>query len=184
MAEIAKVPETDQRLARILDVARRDLDEIEKVWKYVQEHQRRGRYAPSKVRKTNKRGEDISHITAPISYGDETGEAVVNARRAPEAADRHATSQVLDVLNRLSAAREELVNRLPAIAAALEGRELSDHETQVDASACMVCSNIVVRLKRGMCETDYKAWVRAGRPDVMRWSQERRSYLAEKESTR
>jgi hypothetical protein len=59
-------------------------------------------------------------------------------------------------------------------------------------AACLVCDlgvSQVGRLKAGLCETDYKAWSRAGQPDrgtyqdddhCSGWLAERRRYLADK----
>lgn len=49
--------------------------------------------------------------------------------------------------------------------------------------SCPVCDTFCSgavddRLIAGLCDTDYRAWTRAGRPDRFRWVQERRGELA------
>lgn len=39
--------------------------------------------------------------------------------------------------------------------------------------ACIICSGPAPRCRRGMCDTDYTAWLRADRPDIYQFRKER-----------
>lgn len=104
----------------------------------------------------------------------------------PEPKDLKIILFLLDALNRLQIARRALAERLPALDAALDKRKLEEEadlgSRPVAEGACIVCGDVVMTIRRGMCESDYKSWTRAGCPDVGMWIPKRRQYLEMKEA--
>lgn len=89
--------------------------------------------------------------------------------------EHHAyTQSAADALERAANAISDLIEKLDAI-------DRLAHQTRTDPSgSCLVCSRFVEgtsvdRLRRGMCSSDYNAWVRAGRPELTEFKRMRRA---------
>lgn len=141
-----------------------DLERIKKLFPLVRNHRLRNA-GPKAVGMDCTRPESVVRIPEP----------------APEPQDLKAILYVLDALQRIAIARRILAERIPALDAKISGRKLEDEAplgSRAVESTCIVCEEVFVHLKRGMCSTDYEAWRRADYPDVGMWIPQRRSYLA------
>lgn len=92
--------------------------------------------------------------------------------------EHHAyTDAAANALERAADALSDLIEKLDAI-------DRLAHQTRTDPSgSCLVCSRFVEgtsvdRLRRGMCSSDYNAWVRAGRPELVEFKRMRQGEAA------
>lgn len=162
---LAKVNEAEAHFESL----KADLARIRLLLPLVREHRLRNQAPPARGMECT-RPDDIVRVHEPD----------------PEPIDLKAILYLLDALSRLEIARRKLAERLPALDAALDKRKLEEEAAlgsrPVAEGACIVCEQVVARLKRGMCPADYQAWQRAGGPDVGVWIPARRQYLAAKEA--
>jgi hypothetical protein len=84
-------------------------------------------------------------------------------------------------LARLAEMNHALDGLLAALAEIDKKADTSRHSN--DGGTCMICERRVEgtaidRLRRGMCQADYTAWVRGGRPDVVQFQRVRADKLA------
>lgn len=94
--------------------------------------------------------------------------------------------QLDKALQRFAIVRRMLAERLPAKDAALDKRKLEEEadlgSRPVAEGACIVCGNVVDRIRRGMCPSDYESWRNAGGPDLGTWLPARRRFLESQEA--
>lgn len=154
----------DNRITDLFDAAEASLARCRVLFPLVYDHAHRNDGLPAR--------------SAEVTSADPT----IRLERNPEPLDKRALRFVLDTLRRIALLEQILSERVPALEAQLRGKKLSQQapigSRPIADGTCIVCEQVASKLVRGMCDTDYRAFVRAGRPDIGTWIPKRRSETA------
>jgi hypothetical protein len=158
---------TDKLVLAMIESVQADLDDIKKLFPVVREHSQRDEASPARSMECT-RPDAILKINEPD----------------PEPLDKKALRYFVETLQRWVLVRRMLAERIPALEAQMRGHKLEDTapvgSRVVSEGSCIVCEEVVSRIRRGMCHDDYTKWLKDGRQDVGLWIPRRRLEIAAK----
>lgn len=117
--------------------------------------------------------ERVLDLTADMATWARDHYAVLDRAGVAESKLRRLLDASRRLVDQALACQREIPEIVTRERAEKDGRSHEVVNREITELDCIVCEERPRRV-RGMCDTDYRAWVRAGMPDIARFSYDRR----------